>query len=103
MPPVQRIPQGQHEPSILEKMKMGAIMGATAGTIIGVMFGGISIYQNGPGPNGYMRTMGQFIGGSAAMFGLFMSIGSMIRSEGRSPEEWRMMYQASLQRGIKRD
>ncbi|KAF5097073.1 hypothetical protein D0Z00_002538 [Geotrichum galactomycetum] len=79
MPPVQQFP-GAHgqEPSAWEKFKMGAMMG-------------------GPGPNGIIRSIGQYMMGSAATFGLFMSIGSIIRSESGSTMptnalEWQVLY-----------
>ncbi|KAG7865568.1 hypothetical protein KL918_004449 [Ogataea parapolymorpha] len=59
MPPVQNIQYQQQQPSNFDKFKMGLMMA----------------------PNGVMNTLGQYILGSAATFGLFMSIGSVIRSE----------------------
>ncbi|GAB7345992.1 hypothetical protein MBLNU457_4767t1 [Dothideomycetes sp. NU457] len=85
--PVGAMPQGQHGPSVFDKMKMGAMMGGSnghreaVGLIIGFIFGATNIIRFGPGPNGMMRTLGQYMLGSAATFGFFMSIGTTIRTD----------------------
>ncbi|GAM87030.1 hypothetical protein ANO11243_050510 [Dothideomycetidae sp. 11243] len=56
-------------------------MGGSVGLIIGFIFGATNIIRFGPGPNGMLRTLGQYMAGSAATFGFFMSIGMTIRSE----------------------
>jgi hypothetical protein len=48
---------------------MGAMMGGSVGVIIGFIFGTVNIFRYGAGPNGIMRTLGQFMLGSGATFG----------------------------------
>ncbi|PWN46550.1 hypothetical protein IE53DRAFT_372259, partial [Violaceomyces palustris] len=52
----------------------------------------------GPGPRGAMATLTQFMGSSAATFGFFMSIGTVIRTEslenGRD-HLWRDAYRSN--------
>ncbi|KAL2311935.1 Protein mgr2 [Schizosaccharomyces pombe] len=69
------------QPSTVDKLKMGAIMGSAAGLGIGFLFGGVAVLRYGPGPRGFLRTLGQYMLTSAATFGFFMSIGSVIRNE----------------------
>lgn len=87
-----------HGPSTFDKMKvctpkacfknstdtvlqMGAMMGVSVGCCVGLLFGGFNVLRYGPGPQGFLRTIGQNMAASAAMFGGFMSIGSVIRTE----------------------
>ncbi|KAI8367895.1 reactive mitochondrial oxygen species modulator 1-domain-containing protein [Choanephora cucurbitarum] len=73
------------EPSAFEKMKMGAAMGGTVGLCIGFVFGTVSLLRYGPGNKSAVSLLSQYMVGSAASFGFFMSIGSVVRSESRLP------------------
>ncbi|KAF2476487.1 mitochondrial genome maintenance protein-like protein Mgr2 [Lindgomyces ingoldianus] len=81
--PVGAIPggSGPHGPSTFDKLKMGGMMGGSVGLIIGFIFGATNIIRFGPGPNGMLRTLGQYMLGSSATFGFFMAIGTTIRTD----------------------
>ncbi|KAJ9107510.1 hypothetical protein QFC21_000966 [Naganishia friedmannii] len=66
---------------IWQKVKMGALMGSGVGLTIGFIFGSFSILRAGPGPRGALATLSQYMLSSAATFGFFMSIGSVIRTD----------------------
>jgi hypothetical protein len=44
-------------------------LSTAVGLVIGFIFGATNIIRFGPGPNGMMRTLGQYMVGSAATFG----------------------------------
>ncbi|KAI9760335.1 MAG: Rho GTPase [Chaenotheca gracillima] len=69
--PVGAVPSGggRQGPSLFDKMKMGAMMGGSVGLIIGFIFGSVNIIRYGAGANGIMRSLGQYMAGSAATFG----------------------------------
>jgi len=69
------------EPSVLQKMKMGAIMGGTVGLTMGFLFGSYAIMRNGAGPRGFVATLSQYMLASGASFAFFLSIGSVIRTD----------------------
>ena len=56
-------------------------MGSSVGLCVGLVFGGWNILKYGPGSNGFARTLGKTMLGSAATFGFFMAIGTTIRTE----------------------
>ncbi|KAF5312539.1 hypothetical protein D9619_003083 [Psilocybe cf. subviscida] len=80
MPPPPQAHYGE-APSVWQKMKMGAMMGAGVGLTIGFIFGSWSIIRGGAGPRGFLGTLSQYMLSSAATFSFFLSIGSVIRSD----------------------
>ncbi|KAJ1643273.1 subunit of TIM23 translocase complex [Coemansia asiatica] len=89
-----------HQPSIWDKAKMGLIMGGSVGACLGCLIGFYSTMKFGPGPRGYLGTIGQYALGSGASFGFFMMIGSCIRSDsdGLLGAEDRASIKANLDR-----
>ncbi|KAI0090009.1 reactive mitochondrial oxygen species modulator 1-domain-containing protein [Irpex rosettiformis] len=71
-------PQG---PTTWQKSTMGALMGTGVGLTIGFIFGSYSILRGGAGPRGVLPTLSQYMLSSAATFGFFLSIGSVIRND----------------------
>ncbi|KAL7425221.1 subunit of TIM23 translocase complex [Cryptotrichosporon argae] len=102
MPP----PPQQHGAGVstFDKMKMGAVTGTAVGLTIGFIFGGVSILRSGPGPRGLVATLSQYMLSSAATFGFFMSIGSVIRTDSpyglRANDEWRQAWLAARRRRL---
>ncbi|KAI0762761.1 reactive mitochondrial oxygen species modulator 1-domain-containing protein [Fomes fomentarius] len=84
MPPV-AMPQGHAGPTVWQKLKMGAVMGAGVGLTMGFLFGSYSILRGGAGPRGVLPTLSQYMLGSAATFSFFLAIGSVIRNDGELP------------------
>ncbi|KAJ5989328.1 hypothetical protein N7481_004538 [Penicillium waksmanii] len=72
---------GAAGPSTFDKMKMGGLMGSTVGGIMGFIIGTVTIFQYGAGPNGVMRTLGKYMLGSGATFGV-------IRTDGPRNDAW---------------
>ncbi|TLS21855.1 uncharacterized protein PpBr36_09274 [Pyricularia pennisetigena] len=81
MPPPPRQAGHGAAPSNMDKLKMGAMMGGTVGAIMGFIYGTVTVFRGGAGPNGIMRTIGQYMLASGTTFGFFMGIGSVIRSD----------------------
>ncbi|CCF49147.1 hypothetical protein NDA11_001883 [Ustilago hordei] len=79
-PQMQGIPGA--EPTVFQKIKMGVMTGTLVGLTIGFIGGSIQILRAGPGPRGALGTLSQFMLSSAATFGFFMSIGTVLRTEG---------------------
>jgi len=78
-------PQG---PTVWQKLKMGAMMGAGVGLTIGFIFGSYSIIRGGAGPRGALPTLSQYMLSSGATFSFFLAIGSVIRNDGELPPHW---------------
>lgn len=81
--PAPPLVHGAEEMSTLQKLKMGAITGSLVGMSIGFIFGTFSVMTRGAGPNGALSQISQTMLASGATFGLFMSVGTVIRTEGR--------------------
>ncbi|KAJ9055059.1 subunit of TIM23 translocase complex [Entomophthora muscae] len=70
-----------HQPSIADKLQMGLLMGGTVGATMGLVMGAFTVLVYGPGPNGYLRTIGANMLKTGGFFASIMSVGSLIRNE----------------------
>ncbi|CAD6905549.1 unnamed protein product [Tilletia controversa] len=67
------------EPTLFQKLSQGAMMGMGVGATMGFL---------GAGPRGVMGTLSQSMLAMAGTFGAIMSIGSVIRTEGKDDARW---------------
>lgn len=70
------------EPTVLDKLKMGALLGGTVGACAGFLFGGFAVLKYGPGQHGYMGTIARYMMTMGGSFAGFMGIGAVIRTQG---------------------
>ncbi|KAI9224089.1 reactive mitochondrial oxygen species modulator 1-domain-containing protein [Blastocladiella britannica] len=68
-------------PTIADKLKMGALMGTGVGLGLGFILGNISYLMYGARGKGYLGTLSNAMTTSGVSFGLFMMIGSVVRSD----------------------
>ncbi|CAD6908185.1 unnamed protein product [Tilletia controversa] len=76
------------EPTLFQKLSQGAMMGMGVGATMGFLGAGFQILRAGPGPRGVMGTLSQSMLAMAGTFGAIMSIGSVIRTEGKDDARW---------------
>ncbi|KAJ1559745.1 subunit of TIM23 translocase complex [Cladochytrium tenue] len=67
--------------AMVERMKMGFVMGGITGMSIGFLSGAFTVLRFGPGERGYLATVGSQMLQSGGFFAFLMSIGSLLRTE----------------------
>ncbi|TNY20066.1 reactive mitochondrial oxygen species modulator 1-domain-containing protein [Rhodotorula diobovata] len=91
MPPPPAMPAqpGAQEPSVFQKLRMGMLTGGLVGLTIGFIFGNFAILSGAAGRGkGYFPTLSTYMLSSGATFAFFMSIGTVIRTDGLTMQEW---------------
>ncbi|KAG0665413.1 subunit of TIM23 translocase complex [Rhodotorula mucilaginosa] len=88
MPPPPAPVAGAQEPSVFQKLRMGMLTGGLVGLTIGFIFGNFAILSGGAGRKGYLPTLSTYMLSSGATFAFFMSIGTVIRTDGLTMQEW---------------
>ncbi|GAA6006179.1 hypothetical protein JCM10207_000552 [Rhodosporidiobolus poonsookiae] len=87
-PPPAPVMAGAQEPSVWQKLRMGMLTGGLVGLTIGFIFGNFAIISGGAGRRGYLPTLSTYMLSSGATFAFFMSIGTVIRTDGLTMSEW---------------
>merc|ERR1711924_283523 len=75
----------------------GFVLGATLGSVVGVLFGGLQAATAGPEMKGLrLRMFLKTVGGSALSFGVFLAAGSAIRCEEQLTERYNTARHAPI-------